>query len=141
VTTATVVVGLAAAPGTHTAVLMVLAQAGITVSLGDPGVLRAVVGAALDLALVGLLGTGLGWLLRSTAGALSALLGILFVLPVVGLLAPSVVPYLPGNAGAAILQVGPAAGLLAPWTGLTVFAGYAVLTLAAAAVVLRRRDA
>ena len=42
--------------------------------------------------------------------------GFLFVLPLVGLLVPGITPYLPSNAGMAILQTGPGpgAGPLAP---------------------------
>ena len=39
-------------------------------SLSDPGVLRAVIGTGVYLALVGLLGGALGWIVRSTPGAL-----------------------------------------------------------------------
>ena len=43
-------------------------------SLGDPGVLRAVVGGGLYLAVLGLFGLGLGAVVRSSAGAVAALL-------------------------------------------------------------------
>jgi ABC-type transport system involved in multi-copper enzyme maturation permease subunit len=49
-------------------------------------------------------------------------------------------PYLPSNAGSAIMQTGNPAHTLAPWTGLAVFAGYAAVTIAVAAIQLRRRD-
>lgn len=41
-------------------------------SLGDPGVLRVVIGTGIFLALVGMFGSALGWALRSTPGALVA---------------------------------------------------------------------
>jgi ABC-type transport system involved in multi-copper enzyme maturation permease subunit len=141
VSTVIAVVGLVTVLVTHAVARALLAGAGVSVSLGDPGTLRAVLGSALYLTVVGVLGLGLGWLLRSTAGALSALFGVLFVLPVVGLFAPAAVPYLPGNAGAAVMQVGPEGGLLPPWLGLRLFAGYALLTLGAGALALVRRDA
>jgi ABC-2 type transport system permease protein len=119
----------------------VLSSAGISVSLSTPGVLRAVVGAALLLALSAVLGAGFGWLVRSTAGALALTAVFLFVLQLLTLLAPSIGPYLPGNAGAAVLQVEPAQGVLPPWTGLGLFAGYTAVVLVAAGVLLRRRDA
>lgn len=128
-----------------TAARGVLGSQGVPLSFTAPGVLRALVGAALYLGVVALLGAGLGWLLRSAVGALAALVGLLYVLPVVGFLLPDavarvVVPLLPGNAGAAVMQLGPG-GLLPPWTGIAVFAGYAAVVLGAAALVLRRRDA
>jgi hypothetical protein len=117
----------------------------VSVSLTAPGAARAVIGAALYLTGITLLGAGFGWLLRSTAGALAALFGVLVVLPVIGLLLPrsvgaAVLPYLPDNAGTAIMQLTPG-GHLGPWAGLGVFAGYVGLTLVGAAITLRRRDA
>ena len=49
-------------------------------------------------------------------------------------------PYLPDNAGTAVMPLG-SGGQLDPWTGLAVFSGYVLLTLAGATVALRRRDA
>ncbi len=128
-----------------TATRGMLAGQGVSLPFTAPGVPRALVGAALYLTVVALLGAGFGWLLRSAVGALAALVGVLYVLPVLGIVLPEgaaavVVPLMPGNAGAAVMQLGPA-GLLAPWAGIAVFAGYAVLLLAVAALVLRRRDA
>jgi ABC-2 type transport system permease protein len=123
----------------------ILSTADISVSLTAPGVARAVVGAALYLSGITLLGAAFGWLLRSTAGALAVLFGVLVVLPVIGLLLPqrfgaAVLPYLPDNAGTAIMQLAPG-GQLGPWTGLAVFTGYVLLALTGAAIALRRRDA
>jgi ABC-2 type transport system permease protein len=120
-------------------------MAGITISLAAPGVLRAVTGAALYLTVVAILSSGLGWLLRSTAGALATLVGILVVPQLVALLLPPgigeiVGPYLPGNAATAIMQLEPGAQL-GPWTGLAVFLGYAAAVLAGAVLAVRRRDA
>lgn len=115
-------------------------------ALGDPGVLRAVIGSALYLAVVGLLGLGLGALLRNTAGAISALFGVLFVLPIIVRFLPSswsdpIDKYLPGTVGEAVTHVHPDPTALAPWTGFALFCGYAAIVLLAAAVRLRRRDA
>ena len=46
-------------------------------SLGDPGALRAVIGGAMYLSVLGALGIGLGTILRRTAGAIAALVGLL----------------------------------------------------------------
>jgi ABC-2 type transport system permease protein len=128
-----------------TATRGILGGQGLSLPFTAPGVLRALIGAALYLTVVALLGAGTGWLLRSTVGALAAVVGLLYVLPVVGILLPDgvarvVVPLLPGNAGAAVMEPEPS-GMLPPWAGIAVFAGYAVLLLIAAALVLRRRDA
>ncbi|MGY1616802.1 hypothetical protein ACI797_08655 [Geodermatophilus sp. SYSU D00691] len=119
----------------------VLAAADVTISLTAPGVLRAVVGSALVLALTAVLGVAFGSLLRSAIGAVAALFGVLFVLPLLGMLLPQLDPYLPGNAAAAVMQTGSAGGGLSPWVGLGVFALYAAAALTAAAVALVRRDA
>ena len=50
-------------------------------TLTDPGVLRAVIGAGLYLTVLALLGFGLGAILRSSAGAVAVLFGVLFVPP------------------------------------------------------------
>jgi ABC-2 type transport system permease protein len=49
--------------------------------IGDPGVLRAVIGGGLYLAVLGLLALGLGTMIRHSAGAIATLFGLLFVLP------------------------------------------------------------
>lgn len=53
----------------------------------------------------------------------------------------AVLPYLPSNAGEAILNAHQNATSLAPWTGLALFAGYTAVLLATAAILLPRRDA
>jgi len=60
----------------------ILTSKHLQTALGSPGVLRAVIGAALFLTIVGLLGIGLGALLRNTAAGISTLFGLLFVLPI-----------------------------------------------------------
>jgi ABC-2 type transport system permease protein len=115
-------------------------------SLADPGVLRVVLGAGLYLTVVGLLGMALGFIIRNTAGAITTLFGILLILPVLGRVLPAdwarhVVPYLPSNAGQAVMQLHADPNTLAPWTGLGLFAGYAAVAVMVAAVLLRRRDA
>ena len=141
----TLVVMFAAVVATFFIAQAVLSTAGMSLSPAAPGVARVLAGSSLYLTGVTLLAAGLGWLLRSTAGALAALFGVLAVLPVIGLFLPervaaAVVPYLPGNAGTAVMQLAPG-GQLPAWAGLAVFAGYVTLTLAAATAVLRRRDA
>jgi ABC-2 type transport system permease protein len=116
-------------------------------SLSDPGVFRAVAGAGLYLAALGLLGLGLGAIIRVSAGAISALFGLLFVLPIFSAAAlpqswqDTINPYLPFNAGREIFTVHPDPGDLAPWAGFGVFCIYAAVALAVACVVIKRRDA
>ncbi|MPV35637.1 ABC transporter permease family protein [Georgenia subflava] len=124
---------------------LILARAGVTMSLLDAGVLQAVVGAAVYLTVVALLGAAVGWLIRSTVGAYMFLLGVLMILPaLVGLLPGdvpgTVMPYLPDAAGVAVMQLEPVPGLLSPWAGFLVLAAYVVGALLLATVVVRRRD-
>jgi ABC-2 type transport system permease protein len=117
----------------------------INIAVSHPGVLRALFGAALFLTVMGLFGLGLGAIIRSTAGAIAALAGIVFVLPpIVGLLptsvASSIEPYLPSSAGNAIWTINPDPNTLAPWAGFGVFCAYTALALAIAAVLMVRRD-
>jgi ABC-type transport system involved in multi-copper enzyme maturation permease subunit len=115
-------------------------------TLGAPHVLRAVIGVALYLTVVGALAVGLGFILRSTAGGIAALVGLLLVLPGVARLLPDtwqphIVPYLPSNAGGSVWAVQPDPGMLGPWAGFAVFCAWAVAALAIGALVLSRRDA
>jgi len=57
----------------------VLAHHHLAARLGDPGVLRAVCSAGLCLFVVAMVGLGLGALIRHTAGAIAALIGLVFL--------------------------------------------------------------
>jgi len=57
----------------------VLADRHLEVHLGAPGVLRAVTGAGLYLAAITLVGIGLGALMRHPAGAVAALIAVVFL--------------------------------------------------------------
>jgi ABC-type transport system involved in multi-copper enzyme maturation permease subunit len=127
----------------------IFAGKGIQAHLGDPGALRSVSGAALYLAVFGLLSLGLGALIRRTAGAIAIGIAVLIFLPIaVGALPPAwqgdVNPYLPSVAGQAVIgrtKFTPPGHLLAPWNGFAVFCGYAAAVLMAAAITLHHRDA
>lgn len=116
-------------------------------SLSTPGALRAIFGAALYLTLIGILGVGLGFLIRNTAGAIAALFGVVLVAPLLAQALPNpyssdVSKYLPLMAGQRIIQtVNPDPDLLAPWAGIGVLALYALAALIAGAVMLDRHDA
>jgi hypothetical protein len=53
-----------------------------TASLGQPGVLQALLLSGAFLALLALMGLGLGMLMRHTAGAISAYVAVTFLIPV-----------------------------------------------------------
>lgn len=122
--------------------------------LSDPEVRRIFWGSGLYLAGVGLLGLGIGAIVRHTAGAVTLVLGVLLLLSTVWQLLMLTsdwfsrsYPYLPATAGERIAapDVGAAASdapqALAPWTGFGVFLLYVAVTFVVAAVLLKRRDA
>ncbi|HEY4019409.1 MAG TPA: ABC transporter permease subunit [Pseudonocardiaceae bacterium] len=128
------------------AVQPILNSAGLGYALTSPGMLRAVFGVGLYVTGVGLLGAGLGWILRHTAGAIASLFGLLLILPSVSELLPDtwqphIVPYLPSNAGTQLATASPDPGGLAPWTGFGVFCVWIVVAIVLGVVVLRGRDA
>jgi ABC-2 type transport system permease protein len=114
-------------------------------SISDPGALRSVAGVGLYLTLVGLLGAGIGWIVRSTAGAITALVGLLLILPnLIGFLgswADSIVKYMPSNAGESFVTSARTPDTLAPVTGIGVLALWAAAAFVAAALLVPRRDA
>ena len=122
-------------------------HAHIPVSLSGSGVPRAVAGAGLYLTVLGLLALAIGTMIRHTAGAISTIIGIVFVLPILSGLLPSswgahINAYLPEQAGTLITHTHEQSGdLLSPWQGFGVLCIWTVLALAAAAYLLERRDA
>lgn len=116
-------------------------------AIGDPTALRVVVGTALFLTVLGVLATGIGALIRNTAGGIAFFVFLLFVLPGITAILPhtvgdSINPYLPLNAGFTVAtSVFEDSHHLSPWGGFAVFCGYAALAVGAAVIGLLRRDA
>jgi ABC-2 type transport system permease protein len=121
-----------------------LSSHGITISLSSPGALRSVIGVGLYLGLLGVFAVGLGTIIRSSAGAIAALFGIVLVLPAVLQALPSSIrdgvgKFLPSNAGQAIFHAGGTPSL-SPWVGLGVFALFCSAVFGLALTMVRRRD-
>ncbi len=120
---------------------------GRSTTLAADGVLRAVIGSGLYLAGIGILGIAVGALMRNTAGAIAVVVASLLVIPgLASVVLPdswndTITPYLPSNAGSAFTSVTASDTLLSAGTGAAVFAGWLIVLLASAAVVIRRRDA
>jgi ABC-type transport system involved in multi-copper enzyme maturation permease subunit len=147
-TLVSLVSGLVASFGSFFVGQAILSTKNLNTNLGDPNVLRAVIGGGLFLAVCGMLAFGLGTLLRHTAAAISASIGLLFVLFVLVNFLPSnwqnhVDKWIPFNAGMQVwtTHFDPGAHMFAPWTGFAVFLGYAVIAIIAGTVVFLRRDA
>ena len=123
----------------------ILSSHGTHLSLGSPGALRSVIGVGLFLGILAVLAVGLGTIIRSSAGGIAALVGLLLVLPTLSQAIPSsirdsVEKFLPANAGQAVF-LHTDTGSLSPWIGLLVFGAYAVAGLGIALVMVGRRDA
>jgi ABC-type transport system involved in multi-copper enzyme maturation permease subunit len=114
--------------------------------LSQPGVLRAVIGGGLFLAACGLFSYGIGALLRSTAGAITASVALLFVLFVLSGFLPSnwadhIDKWIPLNAGGAIWENLSGVHMFSPWVGFGVFCAYAAALVVAGGILFRTRDA
>ena len=115
-------------------------------SLADPGVLRVVLGTGVYLTLVGLLGGAIGWIVRSTPGALVTFFAAILVVPVLvgtllGTVGQNIAQWLPSEAGGSFIQTLRGDVSLSPWTGLAVLAAWVVGATVVAAVRLKRTDA
>ena len=126
----------------------ILSSKHLNTTLSQPHVLRAVIGGGLFLAVCGLLSFGLGAVLRHTAAAITAAIGLLFVILILSNFLPQtwqvhVDKWIPFNAGSQIWTVvtDPGSHLFSAWTGFAVFAGYAVIAIAAGFMLFRKRDA
>jgi ABC-type transport system involved in multi-copper enzyme maturation permease subunit len=119
----------------------------VPVSLSDPGVARAVTGSGLYLAVLGLFALAIGALIRHTAGGISTVIGVVFVLPILSGLLPGswgahINAYLPVQAGTLIGHAHQqSSDLLSPWQGFGVFCLWTAVLLVAAGYLLNRRDA
>lgn len=140
-------IGTLSSFGAYLAFQAFLPGTSLQTSLGDPGVFRAVAGGGLYLAMLGLLGLGLGAVLRTSAGTIATLFGLLFVPSILIDLLPSswqitIGPYLPMEAGSDIfIATRHDPGSLTAWTGFGVFSLYAMVVLAVGFLLITRRDA
>jgi ABC-2 type transport system permease protein len=130
----------------------ILSTQHVSTTLGHPGVLRSVIGGGLFLAVCGLLSFGIGAILRHTAGAISAGIGLMFVLMILANFLPGppsgwfgqadIDKWIPFYAGSHIWQnqmtgVNP----FSVWVGFAVFCAYAGAAIIGGLILFRRRDA
>jgi ABC-2 type transport system permease protein len=120
-------------------------------ALSQPGVLRAILLGGASYCLIGLLGLGLGAIIRHTAAAIAVLVaGVFLIGMIIGAAARGMAAYLPifiiGNS---LTTTKPEScrgsaqcvHFLSPWTGLAVLGLYAAVALAIGGWLLVRRDA
>jgi len=115
-----------------------------TASLGQPGVLRAVIMSGAFLSLLALFALGLGFIIRHSAGAIAAFVGCTLLLPILlqGI-SENLSRFAPENIFAnSVATVVPQGGHdLSAVTGFVLMAIYAVAVLGAGMVLFLRRDA
>jgi ABC-2 type transport system permease protein len=121
----------------------------LNTTLAQPDVLRAVLLSAAVVTVFGLIAYGTGALIRHSAGAITAMLGAILVLPLLAQGLPTswyegIERWLPG--GSALSPIVTSAAphshyLFTAWGEFAVFCGYAVVMLALGAWSFIRRDA
>jgi ABC-2 type transport system permease protein len=148
----TLVVGEAAAFIAFFADAVTLRDGIAAPTLGQPGVLRAVVLSGAAFSLIGLLGLGLGAIIRHSAAAVGVLVaGVYVIAQVIGIVAHSAAAYMPilivENSLSTTKPVTCGTNgvncphFLSAWAGLGVLCLYAVVALTAGGWLLTRRDA
>ena len=140
------VVALVAAVVAFLAGQALLPAGWVALSLGSEGVLQALLGTAFYAAVIGVIGVGLGFLLRSTAAGAGAVVTMLMIAPLmVGLLPASISDpigkILPSNAATAVQGVESSSELLSTGWGVAVLIAWVMAIVGAAAISLKRRDA
>jgi len=123
---------------------VVLSAHHVPLDWAQPGVPGAVIAVPLLAALFGVLGVGLGLLLRNTAAAVG--LALIWAFVIEGMLpvltqAPGVVRWLPEAAANAVLHGASAGATTLPaGAALAVLAGYAVMLATGGAIVTTQRE-
>lgn len=140
------IVGVVASFAAYFVFQAFLSGDGLRSSIGDPGVLRAVIGGGLYLTVIGLFGLGVGAIIRVSVGAISALFGVVFVPQILAQLLPqswqsTIGPYVPMEAGSQIFSLHRESGNLGAWSGFGVFCLYAAVALGVGFFLINRRDA
>ncbi|TLM83904.1 ABC transporter permease [Pseudarthrobacter sp. NamE2] len=121
---------------------------GFDLDWSTDGVLYSISTGGLYVAGVALIGLSLGTLLRNSAGGITVLVGIFFVLSIAAsflTLIPGefwkyVPQYIPSEAGGRFLSIGHTDGVIDPWQGGLLFLGYVLLFLVPAMILLKKRD-
>jgi ABC-2 type transport system permease protein len=119
----------------------------VPVSLGGSNIARAVAGAGLYLAVLGLFSMAIGGLVRHTAGAIAGVIAFVIVLEPLSQLIPGtwgnhIHDYLPTAAGRLVYVVKPVTGQVLPaWGGFAVFCAWTAALLIGCAILLDLRDA
>ncbi len=137
-----------AAVATFLIAMPVFQGLGLDLDWSTDGVLYSIFTGGLYVAGVALIGLSLGALLRNSAGGITVLVGLFFVVSIAASFMTFIpgdfwkyVPqYLPSDAGGRFLSIGHTDGVIDPWQGGLIFLGYVLLFLVPAMIVLKKRD-
>ncbi|MFE2496079.1 ABC transporter permease subunit [Streptomyces scopuliridis] len=118
-------------------------------TIGEPNVLRAVIGSGLYMTLIAVFSMGVAAMLRSSILSLGILMPFFFLVSQILAAVPGakeVARYFPDQAGRQITQVVPNAlnsspAPYGPWAGLGIMALWVLAALAGGYAVMRKRDA
>jgi hypothetical protein len=114
-------------------------------TLSSPSALRVVIGTGVYLTLLGVIGGALGWIVRSTPGALVSYLAVILVIPVLfgnvlGNWGKHVAEFLPSSAGAGFINTIPDHPNVAPWPGIGLLVAWTLVFVGLAVARLSRSD-
>ena len=125
-----------------------LARTHYSATLAGHDVLRALIGSALYITLCGLFAFAAAAIIRNTAATITAMIGLLFVIPTLVNLLPhswqnDLVRWLSSSAGRAISATvgGQDPHLFFPWGQFAVFAVCTAVLLVVGGILFRKRDA
>ncbi|MFD5628208.1 ABC transporter permease [Streptomyces sp. NPDC127072] len=116
-------------------------------SIGDPGVLRAVIGGGLYMTLIAVFSMGVATMLRSPMLSLGILMPFFFLISnILGNVSATkkIGQYLPDQAGSRIMQVVTPIDddtPYGPWGGLAIMVAWVALAVLGGYALLKRRDA
>lgn len=121
----------------------VLSGGAPTASLGQPGVLRAVALSGAFLALFALLGLGLGFIIRHTAGAIAVFAGVTFLVPILfNSISHNIARFAPELIFAnSIAAVDRQSNAVSVTMGVVLMLAYCAAALGLGALLFNRRDA
>jgi ABC-2 type transport system permease protein len=145
VSAVTFAVGLVTALASFAAGQAIFSRQHIGISISHPGAVRAIIAAALFLVAVSLTGLALGVLIRNAAGALTAVVVLLFLGPSflhgTSRWVIDIANALPANGIRRLVSLHPWPNAPSVTEAVIIIVVYPVVTLAAAAYVIHRRDA
>lgn len=124
---------------------LILQKKNVGASLGDPNVLRAVLGGSIYLTAIAVIGFSLATIVRRTPGAIGSLFGIVLVLPLLAEALPSpwdnnVAKFLPLTAGESLFSTKATPFILTTSHAVIVLAVWVSVTFTAALLSIARRD-